>query len=89
MKKVLFNFPAQSIIEANLNLQSIQRTLSQEYQIYSPKLEPLTSDKFISIYKTWDIKRKENFVRTIAGKLNFKKVKTFFDEKQENKYDTT
>jgi hypothetical protein len=81
MKKISFNFPAQSIIEANLNLQSIQRALSQEYKIYSPKLETLTSDKFISIYKTWDIKRKENFVRTIAGKLNFKKVKSFFDEK--------
>jgi hypothetical protein len=81
MKKISFNFPAQTIIEANLNLQSIQRALSQEYKIYSPKLETLTSDKFISIYKTWDIKRKENFVRTIAGKLNFKKVKTFFDEK--------
>jgi hypothetical protein len=81
MKKVSFNFPAQSIIEANLNLQSIQRALSQEYKIYSPKLETLTSDKFISIYKTWDIKRKEDFVRTIAGKLNFKKVKSFFDEK--------
>lgn len=81
MKKVSFNFPAQSIIEANLNLQSIQRALSQEYKIYSPKLETLISDKFISIYKTWDIKRKENFVRTIAGKLNFKKVKSFFDEK--------
>jgi hypothetical protein len=81
MKKISFNFPAQSIIEANLNLQSIQRALSQEYKIYSPKLETLISDKFISIYKTWDIKRKENFVRTIAGKLNFKKVKSFFDEK--------
>lgn len=81
MKKVSFNFPAQSIIEANLNLQSIQRALSQEYKIYSPKLETLISDKFISIYKTWDVKRKENFVRTIAGKLNFKKVKSFFDEK--------
>ena len=81
MKKISFNFPAQSIIEANLNLQSIQRALSQEYKIYSPKLETLTSDKFISIYKTWDVKRKENFVRTIAGKLNFKKVKSFFDEK--------
>jgi hypothetical protein len=81
MKKISFNFPAQTIIEANLNLQSIQRALSQEYKIYSPKLETLTSDKFISIYKTWDIKRKEDFVRTIAGKLNFKKVKSFFDEK--------
>lgn len=81
MKKRIFNFPAQSIIEANLNLQTIQRTLSQEYKIYSPKLETLVSDRFISMYKNWDEKRKENFVKTIAGKLNFKKVKFFFDGK--------
>jgi len=81
MRKRIFNFPAQSIIEANLNLQTVQRNLSQEYKIYSPKLETLVSDKFISMYRNWDEKRKENFVRTIAGKLNFKKVKSFFDEK--------
>jgi hypothetical protein len=81
MRKLHFNFPVQSIIEANLNLQTIQRTLSKEYKIYSPKLETLVSDKFISMYKTWDEKRKEDFVKTIAGKLNFKKVKNFFDEK--------
>ena len=81
MRKLRFNFPVQSIIEANLNLQTIQRTLSQEYKIYSPKLETLVSDKFISMYKTWGEKRKEDFVKTIAGKLNFKKVKNFFDEK--------
>jgi len=81
MKKRIFNFPAQSIIEANLNLQTIQRTLSQEYKIYSPKLETLVSDRFISMYKNWDERRKENFVKTIAGKLNFKKVKIFFDDK--------
>jgi hypothetical protein len=83
MRKRIFNFPAQSIIEANLNLQTVQRSLSQEYKIYSPKLETLVSDKFISMYRNWDEKRKENFVKTIAGKLNFKKVKSFFDEKQE------
>jgi|694.fasta_scaffold05746_6 hypothetical protein len=81
MRKLHFNFPVQSIIEANLNLQTIQRTLSKEYKIYSPKLETLVSDKFISMYKTWGEKRKEDFVKTIAGKLNFKKVKNFFDEK--------
>jgi hypothetical protein len=81
MRKRIFNFPAQSIIEANLNLQTVQRSLSQEYKIYSPKLETLVSDKFISMYRNWDEKRKEDFVKTIAGKLNFKKVKYFFDEK--------
>ena len=79
MKKLKFDFPAQIIIENNLGLQSIQRTLSRDYKIYTPKLETLTSNKFISIYSTWDTKRKEDFVRTVAGKINFKKVKTFFD----------
>lgn len=79
MKKLKFDFPAQIIIENNLGLQSIQRTLSRDYKIYTPKLETLTSNKFISIYSAWDTKRKEDFVRTVAGKINFKKVKTFFD----------
>lgn len=81
MKSRRFNFSVQSIIEANLNMQAIQRTLSKEYKIYSPKLETLISNKFISMYKTWDETRKENFVKTIAGKLNFRKVKNFFDDK--------
>jgi hypothetical protein len=81
MKKKIFNFPAQSIIEANLNLQSIQRSLFQDYRIYNPKIETLTSDKFISLYKNWTNEKKDNFIRTIAGKVNFKKVKTFFENK--------
>lgn len=87
MRKKTFNFNPESIIEANLNLQSIQRTLSQNYKIYNPKLETLTSERFISIYKNWENKKRDDFVRTIAGKVNFKKVKLFFEEKIGEKYD--
>ena len=81
MRKKIFNFDAESIIEANLNLQTIQRSLFQDYKIYNPKLETLTSDRFISIYKNWENKKRDDFVRTIAGKVNFKKVKLFFEQK--------
>ena len=81
MKTKAFNFTVQSIIEDNLNLQSIQRSLSQDYKVYNPKLETLVSQKFVSLYKNWDNEKKDNFIRTIAGKVNFKKVKTFFEEK--------
>ena len=81
MRKKTFNFNPESIIEANLNLQTIQRTLSQNYKIYNPKLETLTSERFISIYKNWENKKRDDFVRIIAGKVNFKKVKLFFEEK--------
>jgi hypothetical protein len=33
------------------------------------------------MYKNWDQNKQENFIKTIAGKVNFKKVKNFFDEK--------
>lgn len=81
MRKKTFNFSPENIIEANLNLQSVQRSLSQEYRIYSPRVETLTCNKFISMYKNWDQDRQNNFIRTIAGKVNFKKIKNFFDEK--------
>lgn len=87
MKKKYLNIPIESIISANLCLQTTQRTLSQDYKIYSPKLETLTSDKFISIYKTWDTKKKEEFAQIIVGKLNLKKAKSFFDKKLEEKHE--
>lgn len=86
MKKKYFNYTVQEVIEANLQLQSIQRCLSQDYKIYDPKINTLTGGKFINTYKNWDEKKKFNFIRTIAGAVNFKKVKIFFDQKtQEEK----
>ena len=81
MRKKNFNFTAQSIIEANLNLQTIQRELYQNYKIYKPEINTLLSKKFISAYQYWNPEIKDSFIRTIAGKVNFKKVKTFFENK--------
>jgi len=74
-------FRTEDIIEANLNLQTIKRDLYQNYKIYKPELKTILSDKFISTYKCWNPEIKDSFIMTIAGKVNFRKVKSFFDKK--------
>jgi hypothetical protein len=81
MRRTKTIFPTEDIIEANLNLQTIQRELYQNYKIYKPELKTILSEKFISTYKCWNPEVKDSFIRTIAGKVNFKKVKSFFDKK--------
>lgn len=83
MKKKNFNFPIETIIEANLQLQTVQRSLAQEYKIFNPQITTIVGDRFINLYSSWDDKKRSDFVRTIAGKVNFKKVKYFFDKKME------
>jgi hypothetical protein len=81
MRKNIFNFSPESIIEANLNLQTVQRSLYNDYKIYNPKSETITSAKFICTYKNWDIKKREDFIKTIGGNGNFKKLKNYFESK--------
>lgn len=81
MKKVKFNFPIENIIEANLSLQTIKNILKIKYNIFEPSINLLTSERFINIYKNWDADKKDNFVRTVAGKVNFKKAKFFYESK--------
>lgn len=81
MKKLNFNFPIKSIIEANLHMQTIQKALINDYKILNPKIETITSERFLSIYSSWDEDKKNNFIRTVAGKANFKKAKVFFENK--------
>ena len=39
MRKKTFNYSSENIIEANLDLQTVQRSLSKDYKIYSPKVD--------------------------------------------------
>jgi len=81
MKKFNFNFPIKSIIEANLGMQAIQNALIKDYKILNPKIETITSEKFLSLYKSWNEEKKNDFLRTVAGRTNFKKAKNFFEDK--------
>ena len=63
MRKNIFNFSPESIIEANLNLQTVQRSLYNDYKIYNPKSETITSAKFICTYKNWNIKKTNLYLK--------------------------
>lgn len=76
--KMKFAFNIESIIEGNLALQTVTRTLQNEYKIYNPNLKLLTSEKFIKNYNSWPGSKKENFVRLVAGKANFRKGQSYF-----------
>lgn len=82
--KMKFAFNIESIIEGNLALQSVARILQNEYKIYNPNLKLLTSEKFINSYNNWPSSKKENFIRLIAGRANFKKGLNFFNRLGEN-----
>lgn len=81
MKKVKFDFPIENIIEANISLQTIKNILKVKYNIFQPSVGLLTSDRFINVYRSWDCEKKDGFVRTVAGKVNFKKAKLFYESK--------
>ena len=83
MKIVKFNFTIENIIEANIGLQTIQSILKVKYNIFRPSVGLLTSDKFINVYRNWDSEKKDGFVRTVAGRANFKKAKLFYESKSE------
>jgi len=82
--KMKFAFNIESIIEGNLALQTVTRTLQNEYKIYNPNLKLLTSEKFINNYNNWPVSKKENFVRLVAGRANFRKGLNFFTKLGEN-----
>jgi len=82
MKKNNFQlkFNPKEIIESNLTLPSIQKTLVSEYKIFKPEAKVILSNNFLSYFKTWQDSKKDSFIKLISGKVNFYKVKKFFIE---------
>ena len=50
MKKTSLNFNINQVIEANLAMPSIQRTLKNEFKIFNFNFSTITSEKFINNY---------------------------------------
>jgi hypothetical protein len=79
-----FIFSAEQIIESNLNLQSIQRSLKNDFGILNPTLKIFSNPNFVKNYQCWDESKKNKFIKTIGGQAAYKKIKSFL-EKIENK----
>lgn len=83
-KKLNFTFSTEQIIESNLNLQSIQRSLKQEFGILNANIKIFSNQNFIKNYQFWDEDKKNKFIKTIGGAGSYKKIKNFL-ENLENK----
>ena len=79
--KNIFNFNIQDIIQANLALQTVQRTLKQSFGLNSFDVGTVFNPKYIHTYKSWPEDKKNLFISTIGGKANFSKTKNFIEER--------
>jgi hypothetical protein len=77
-KNLQFKFNPKEIIESNLTLPSIQKTLVSEYKIFKPEAKVIFGDHFLNYFKTWQDAKKDSFIKLISGKVNFHKVKKHF-----------
>lgn len=79
--KSIFNFKIEDIIQANLSLQTVQRTLKSSFNLNHFDVQTVFNSKYINIYKSWDENKQKLFISTIGGKANFYKTKNFIEEK--------
>lgn len=90
-KKLNYSFPIDVIIEGNLSVQSIQKSLKDNFGILKPSLLTLKNPNFIKNYKNWDDNKKHQFIKTIGGVVYYGKIKNYLqnlinngEEKYEN-----
>jgi hypothetical protein len=85
--KQTFNFNIRDVIQANLGLQTVQRTLEKSFGLYKFDVNTILDNKYINNFNKWDEDKKSLFISTIGGKANFYKTKKFIETKliEENK----
>lgn len=81
MRRTYFKYSPEAIISANLDLQSIQRDLKNEFGFNSFKLEDIFSPRILNKYVNWDDQKKKDFIVKIGGRANFKSTKNFIESK--------
>ncbi|NBW12422.1 MAG: hypothetical protein EBR82_30765 [Caulobacteraceae bacterium] len=83
-KKLNYSFSIDQIIEGNLSVQSIQKSLKDNFGILKPSLTILKNPNFIKNYKNWDETKKHLFIKTIGGVVYYGKIKKYLNEIIEN-----
>jgi len=80
-KKISFNYPIEALIKANLNLQSTQRILRDNYRIHSASFESII--RFIKNFKFLEQEKQNEFLKLIGGAANLRKTKQYIEERLE------
>jgi hypothetical protein len=81
MKNKLIRYNIEDVIKANLETQSVQRALKEKFGLLKSSFDVLINTKYISNYIKWPEDKQKDFIVTIGGKVNFKKTKSFIEEK--------
>ena len=78
IKNKYMSFAIDSIIQANLEMQAIQRELTKfGFKNFSFKL--FENPNFLNKYYSWDEDKRSSFLKLIGGTVNFKKTKFFIE----------
>lgn len=83
-KKINFNFSIDQIIEGNLSIQSIQKSLKDNFGILKPSVTIFKNPHFIKNYKNWDENKRHQFIKTIGGVVYYGKIKKYLNDMIEN-----
>lgn len=84
MKKRFINFKVDQVIQANLEMPSVQKTLKDDFKIFNFCYSTIKSDKFLNLYKNWPTSKKDYFCRTIGGKVFSRKVQSLLESIYKN-----
>ena len=83
-KRLNYNFSIDEIIEGNLSVQSIRKSLKDNFGILNPDLIALKKINFIKNYQNWNDEKKHNFIKTIGGVVYYGKIKNYLNSLMEN-----
>lgn len=78
MRNKYISFPIDVIIQANLEMQAIQRELSK-LGVKKPCLNTFKNKNFLSQYSSWNEDKQNTFIKLIGGNANYKKTKGFLE----------
>ena len=74
IKNKYISFPIDAIIQANLEMQTIQRELNK-LGIKNPSLATFKNPNFLNQYNSWNEEKQNIFIKLIGGNANYKKKK--------------
>jgi hypothetical protein len=80
-KKLNFNYPIEDLLSTTLSLQTIQKTLQNEFKIKYIDFNSFIENKFLQNLKYWEQHKQNKFIRIIGGVKNFNKTKEFLKSK--------
>lgn len=76
-KKLNFNYPIEDLLSTTLSLQTIQKTLQNEFRIKYIDFNSFIANKSLQNLKYWEQDKQNRFIRIIGGLKTLIKQKNF------------